>query len=102
MLLLKAVLEKGVRNVEILKQNEGSPLPVEHQVAIIYAGTKGLLNAVPVNEIKAFEEQYLGHLEAKHKDTLEALKAGKYTGEETAVLEKVIEELTAKYKSTEE
>jgi F-type H+/Na+-transporting ATPase subunit alpha len=93
----KSVLDKGARNVEILKQNEGSPLTVEEQIAIIYCGTKGLLSKVPVNKVKAFEEEYLGFLRAKHNDTLLALKAGKFDDTITAVLEKTANELSEKY-----
>ena len=93
----KAVLDKGARNVEILKQNEGSPLTVEEQIAIIYCGTKGLLSKVPVNKVKVFEEEYLGFLKAKHTDTLQALKAGKFDDTITAVLEKAAHEVSQKY-----
>jgi F-type H+-transporting ATPase subunit alpha len=93
----KSVLDKGARNVEILKQKEGDPYPVEKQIAIIYVGTKGLIQRVPVNQVKAFEKEFLTVLEAKHADTLVALKAGKYTDEIEAVLTKVAEEIADKY-----
>ena len=93
----KSVLDKGARNVEILKQKEGDPYPVEKQIAIIYVGTKGLIQRVPVNQVKAFEKEYLTVLEAKHADTLVALKAGKYTDEIEAVLTKVAKEIADKY-----
>jgi len=93
----KSVLDKGARNVEILKQKEGDPYPVEKQIAIIYVGTKGLIQRVPVNQVKAFEKEYLTVLEAKHADTLVALKAGKYTDEIEAVLTKVAKEVADKY-----
>jgi F-type H+-transporting ATPase subunit alpha len=60
----KVVIEKGARNVEILKQPQYSPVPVEKQVAIIYLGTQGLLRNVPVNRIKEFEEQFLMEMES--------------------------------------
>jgi F-type H+/Na+-transporting ATPase subunit alpha len=94
----KAVLDKGSRNVEILKQGQYSPLTVEKQVAIIYCGTKGLLRDVPVKRVKEFEEEYLNQLEAQNKPTLEALRQGKFTDAETEVLERVARELTGKYK----
>jgi F-type H+-transporting ATPase subunit alpha len=94
----KAVLDKGSRNVEILKQAQNSPMKVEDQVAIIYLGTKGLLRDVPVDQVKKFEADFLEYMNAKHKDTLEALKAGKYTDAETSVLEKVAADMTATYK----
>ena len=93
----KAVLDKGARNVEILKQREGDPMTVEKQVAIIYAGSKGLLRKVPVNRVKEFEKEYLNYLDAKHKDVLNDLKAGKFTDEITEILSRVASELSDKY-----
>jgi F-type H+/Na+-transporting ATPase subunit alpha len=94
----KAVLEKGKRNVEILKQNLNSPLTVEQQVAIIYCGTKGLLRDVPVNQIKKFETEYLDYMENKHRDTLDKIKAGGIDDSVTSVLESAAREVSAKYK----
>mgnify|MGYP001444476236 CR=1 FL=1 len=94
-----AVIEKGKRNVEILKQGQNAPQSVEKQVAIIYLGTKGLMNSVPVKKIKEFETEYLSYMSAKHQDTLDALRTGKLTDAITAVLEAVASELTAKYKN---
>ena len=93
----KSVLDKGARNVEILKQKEGDPYPVEKQIAIIYVGTKGLMQRVPINKVKEFEKDYLTVLEAKHADVLVALKAGKYTDEITDTLTKVAKEVADKY-----
>lgn len=93
----KAVLDKGSRNVEILKQGQYSPVTVEKQVAIIYLGTRGLLRSVPVKRVKEFEEEFLSFLEAKHKNTLEEIRQGKLTDEVIEVLEKVAKELTSKY-----
>jgi F-type H+-transporting ATPase subunit alpha len=93
----KAVLDKGSRNVEILKQGQYSPLTVEKQVAIIYCGTKGLLRDVPVKDIKAFEADYLNVLEAQHKDVLTALKKGEFNDTITGTLERVAKELVSRY-----
>ncbi|MDX1446017.1 F0F1 ATP synthase subunit alpha [Lishizhenia sp.] len=93
----KAVLDKGARNVEILKQKEGDPYPVEKQIAIIYVGTKGLIQNVPVNQVKAFETEYLDYLSAKHQDVLDTLRAGKLTDEVTDTLAKVAKEIASKY-----
>ena len=93
----KSVLDKGARNVEILKQREGDPYPVEKQIAIIYVGTKGLIQKVPVAKVKEFEKEYLDYLEAKHSDVLVRLKAGKYEDADTDVLSKVAKELADKY-----
>jgi F-type H+-transporting ATPase subunit alpha len=93
----KAVLGKGERNVEILKQAQNSPLPVEEQIAIIYCGTKNLLKAVPVNKVREFEVEFLDYMRTKHADTLAALKAGKYSDTETSVIESAAAEMTARY-----
>jgi F-type H+-transporting ATPase subunit alpha len=93
----KSVIEKGARNVEILKQNEGSPLPVEEQISIIYCGTKGLIGNVPVKKVKEFEEEFLSFLKNKHQDVLSTLKAGKLTDEVTDTLEKVAKDIASKY-----
>ena len=95
----KSVLDKGARNVEILKQGQNAPLSVEKQVAIIFCGTKGLLKAVPVNKVKAFETEYLDLLEAQHRPLLDDLRAGKLTDEITETLEKVCLDLASKYKA---
>jgi F-type H+-transporting ATPase subunit alpha len=91
------VIEKGKRNVEILKQAQNDPFAVEDQIAIIYAGSKNLLRAVPVENVKEFEKDYLEFLRAKHSDILETLKAGKLTDEVTDTLEKVAKEVSAKF-----
>lgn len=94
----KSVLSKGARNVEILKQGQFSPMTVEKQTAIIHLGTKGLLNEVAVNRIKAFEEAYLQLLESKHKETLEAIAKGSIEQNVTDVLDQVAKELVPSYK----
>ena len=93
----KAVLDKGARNVEVLKQNQFSPVPVEKQVAIIYAGSKGLLKNVPVEKVKEFEKEFVEFLELKHQDVLDSFKAGKLDKDKLAVVEKVCADLSAKY-----
>ena len=92
-----SVIEKGKRNVEILKQAQNDPFAVEDQIAIIYAGSKDLLRKVPVEKVKEFEKDYLEFLNAKHRDILDTLKAGKLTDEVTDTLEKVAKEVSAKY-----
>lgn len=87
------VIEKGKRNVEILKQNLSSPFPVEEQIAIIFAGSKNLLREVPVDKVKEFEAQYLEMLNAKYRDTLDTLKAGKLTDETIDIMTKVAKEI---------
>ena len=91
------VIEKGKRNVEILKQSVNDPYTVEDQIAIIYAGTKNLLRNVPVEKVKEFEKDFLQFLNLKHRDTLDALKAGKFDDNITNVLEAAAKEISAKY-----
>ncbi len=93
----KSVLDKGSRNVEILKQPQYSPFSVEKQIAIIYLGTSNLLRSIPVNKVREFETAYLEYLEAKHKDTLNALRAGKYDDSITSVLAKAGAEIAQNY-----
>ncbi|MBL7471784.1 F0F1 ATP synthase subunit alpha [Robertkochia sediminum] len=93
------VIEKGKRNVEILKQAQNDPYTVEDQVAIIYAGSKNLLRDVPVEKVKEFESDFIAYLNTKHRDVLDTLKAGKLTEEVTDTLEAVAKDLSAKYKA---
>ncbi len=93
----KNVLDKGARNVEILKQGQYSPVSVEKQVAIIYLGTKGLMRNVPVNKVREFESEFTSQLELRHPEVLAALKAGKFDDSLTSVLETVAKELAGKY-----
>ena len=93
----KAVIEKGKRNVEILKQGQYSPLRVEEQAAIIYCGTNGLLMDVPVDKIKEFEVEFISFLHQKHQNILDDLAAGKLNDNITNTLESVVKELTPKY-----
>jgi F-type H+-transporting ATPase subunit alpha len=87
------VIEKGKRNVEILKQNLSTPFTVENQVAIIFAGSRNLLRQVPVNKVKEFENHYLELLNAKYKDTMNNLKAGKFSDEDVEIMTKVAFEI---------
>ncbi len=93
----KNVLDKGSRNVEILKQAQFSPVPVEKQVAIIYLGTKNLMRSVPINRVREFEAEFTTQLELRHPEVLAGLKAGKLDDSITGVLETVAKELAANY-----
>jgi F-type H+-transporting ATPase subunit alpha len=92
-----SVIEKGKRNVEILKQAQNDPFTVEDQIAIIYAGSKNLLKEVPVDKVKEFERDYIEYLNTKHRDTLDTLKAGKLSDEAIEVLSKVAKDIAANY-----
>jgi F-type H+-transporting ATPase subunit alpha len=91
------VISKGQRNVEILKQAQNDPYSVEDQIAIIYAGSKNLLKEVPVKQVKKFEKDYIDYLNAKHRDTLDTLKAGKLTDEVIAVLVAAAKEISGHF-----
>ena len=91
------VIEKGKRNVEILKQSSNDPYKVEDQVAIIYVGSKNLLRQVPVERVREFERDFLDTLRSTEENTLLQLKAGKINDEITAVLEKVAKEVAQNY-----
>jgi len=93
----KSVLDKGARNVELLKQAQFSPETVEKQVAILYVGTKNLMRNVPVNKVKAFEAEFIQQLEQRYPEVLQGLKAGKLDDTITAALETVAKELGNKY-----
>ena len=87
------VIEKGRRNVEILKQNQNDPFQVEDQIAIIYAGSQNLLKDVPVDRVKDFEKSFLLELKKNHKKLLAELKSGKISDKETDQLKKVSEKI---------
>ena len=91
------VIEKGKRNVEILKQAQNDPFKVEDQVAIIYAGSKNLLRDIPVDRVKEFESEYIRLLNDKHSKILSTIKQGKLTDEVTSTLEKVCADLVSKF-----
>ncbi|TPE45394.1 F0F1 ATP synthase subunit alpha [Pontibacter mangrovi] len=93
----KLTIERGRRNLEILKQAQFSPVPVEEQVATIYAATNGLLDNVPVTEVRNFEKDFLRNMRAQHADALNALRAGKLDDATTAVIKQVAKETSAKY-----
>jgi len=91
------IIEKGKRNVEILKQAQNDPFTVEDQIAVVYAGSKNLMKDVPIEKIKEFERDYIELLNAKHRDTLDTLKAGKLTDETIDVLTTVAKDLSSRY-----
>ncbi len=93
----KYVLDKGARNVEILKQGQYSPMTVEQQTAIIFVGSKGLAMDVPIRDMKKFEAEFLLVMENHHKDLLNKLKAGIYNDEVTTELEQIAKDVVVRY-----
>ncbi len=93
----QAVISKGERNVEILKQPVNSPLPVDSQVAMIYVGTENLLRNIPINKVKEFQIEYVAFLRSKHPETMAAIKSGKIDKGITDILKQAAIELASKY-----
>ena len=91
------VIEKGRRNVEILKQAQNDPFTVEDQVAIIFAGSKNLLRQVPVDKVKEFERSYLDLLNSKHRKVLDTIKSGQLTDKVVDTLTEVAKDVAANY-----
>ena len=92
------VLEKGRRNVEILKQPQYSPMKVEEQIAILFCGTNNLLLDVPTDKIRDFQENYLSIMQAKYQDVLAELKQGKLTDKGIKTMKKIAAEISGRYK----
>jgi F-type H+/Na+-transporting ATPase subunit alpha len=92
-----AVLDKGAKNVEILKQGQYSPLTAEKQIAIIFCGTRGLLVNVPIERIKEFEKEFLDFLDLKHKKILESLRSGKFDSDIEKTLTEVAKEVAERF-----
>ena len=94
----KNIIDKGARNVEVLKQLQFSPYSVEKQVAIIYLGTNNLMREVPVKNIKAFEEMFLQQMEMKHSDVLKEFKKGALPEDGVAKMVKLAQDLIPQFK----
>jgi len=92
-----SVLDKGKRNVEILKQGQYAPVSVEKQVAIIYLGTKGLLRNVPVDKIREFEEQFLAALEQRNPEVLATFRSGKLDKDAVKIVEDLAADMSKQY-----
>lgn len=89
----KAILDKGVRNVEVLKQAQNNPYPVEEQVAIIYLSSNALLQDIPVEKVCLFEKLFLQKMRSEHQDVLDALRAGLLQDGDLAVMRNLASEL---------
>ncbi len=91
------VLDKGRKNVEILKQGQYKPMKVEHMIAVIYCGTKELLRRVPTDKIRQFETEFIELMEMQYKEILERLKKGDLTDEMEQVIRKAAAEVAARF-----
>ncbi len=94
----KGILNKGARNVEILKQKQYSPMKIEHQIAIIYLGVEDLLHEIPLNKISTFETEYIEYLELYKKNILTEIRDGIFNEHISDILKEVASEVSLKYK----
>ena len=95
----KLTIERGRRNTEILKQDQYAPVPVEEQVAIITASTRGFMDQVPVTKVKQFEKEFLELMRATHRNVLNNLRAGKFEDDDIDLIKKTATELATKFAS---
>src|SRR5687768_5536245 len=93
----KLTIERGRRNTEILKQDQFAPVPVEEQVAIITASTRGFIDKVPVNKVKQFEKEFIELMRGSHKNVLDNLRAGKFEDADVSTIKKVATDLSSRY-----
>ncbi len=96
------ILDRGRKNVELLKQPQFQPMPVSKQVALIYCGNHGLLSEVPSDKIKEFEKEYIGFLEVKHPKVLEDLGKGILDDTISGILESVAAEISKQFENIDE
>src|SRR5690606_24414206 len=93
----KLTIERGRRNVEVLKQDQYAPVPVEEQVAAITASTRGYMDKVPVDKVKELERNFLEVMRAQHEDVMNNLGAGKFEDADVEVIKKVALDLVGAY-----
>jgi F-type H+-transporting ATPase subunit alpha len=93
----KLTIERGRRNTEVLKQPQYSPVPVEEQVAMILASTRGFIDKVPVPSVRDFEKEFIGLLRAQHQSILTNFRAGKVDDSDVEQIKKVATDLASKY-----
>jgi F-type H+-transporting ATPase subunit alpha len=89
----KLTIDRGRKNQEILKQPQYAPVPVEEQIAIILASTRGFLDKVPVEKVKEFESDFLLVLKAQHRHVLDNFRAGKMEDQDVALIKKIASEV---------
>ncbi|HEX8061299.1 MAG TPA: F0F1 ATP synthase subunit alpha, partial [Cyclobacteriaceae bacterium] len=93
----KLTIERGRRNTEVLKQPQYAPVPVEEQVAVIAASTRGWLDRVPVAKVKDFEKELLSLLRLQNKNILDNFRTGKFEDADLDALKKITTDLASKY-----
>lgn len=97
----KSILDKGSRNVELLKQGQFKPVPVEKQIALVFCGTKGLLRKLEIKHVAVFEEKFLQYLDENHRELLDQLKAGEFNEDISIELEKAALKIVSEFAPAE-
>lgn len=97
-----AILDKGRKNVELLKQVQYKPMPVEHQVVLIFCGTQGLLRDIPLDKVSEFEESFIANLGMRHPEIFKQIAQGEFGDDIVDILIDNAEDLSAKYRAKEE
>ena len=92
------VIDKGRKNERLLIQPQYSPMKVEDEVAVIYCGTRGLLENVPLDKVAEFEKNFLQLVNTKYPEVMEAIRAGKLDDDVTSKLSDAAAEISASYK----
>ena len=90
-------LTRGEKLVEILKQPQYTPYKVEEQIAIIFCGSRGLLQNIPVSSVRNFETEFIHYMHEKHQDVLDVLASGKIDDEIMSKLQAACAEVAKKY-----
>ncbi|MGB3185397.1 MAG: F0F1 ATP synthase subunit alpha [Ornithinimicrobium sp.] len=99
----RAQLDRGGRMVELLKQPQSSPMPVQEQVAVIWAGSQGHLDDIPVHDIRRFEREFLDHLRRENSDLLDGIRESGKLGDDTSNdLHKIIEDFKDQFSASED
>ncbi|MBW8171895.1 F0F1 ATP synthase subunit alpha [Ornithinimicrobium sp. Arc0846-15] len=99
----RAQLERGARMVELLKQPQASPIPVEVQVALIWAGTTGELDSVPTQDIRRFETEFVDYMHREQSGLLDGIRETKKLGDDTiAALEDAMKAFKQEFKPTDD
>ncbi len=93
----KLTIDRGRKNQEILKQDQYAPVPVEEQVAIITASTRGFMDKVPVEKVRHFEKEFLDLMRATHRNVLDNLRAGKFEDSDVETIKKTATDLATRY-----
>jgi F-type H+-transporting ATPase subunit alpha len=93
----KLTIERGRRNTEILKQDQYAPVPVEEQVAIILASTKGYMDKVPVKSVKQFQLEFIDLIRLNHPTVLDNFRKGKFEDADVETIKKVATDLAANF-----